>query len=103
MGVIGCVSMWFLLNLMGSSGIEIDKTASILGYCLLPIVILAGVGVFFPLNGLIGHIITFAAILWCSRSASVMYVTAMDLHDQMALVMYPAALVYACFALLALF
>ena len=79
------------------------RTASILGYCLLPVVILAGLAVVFPLRGTIGYIITLLAILWCAKAASVMFISSLHLRDQNLLIMYPAGLIYACFALLALF
>ena len=103
MGVIACCSMWMLLNLMSVTGIDMGQTASILGYCLLPIVLLAGVAVLLPLKGIIGYIITFLVILWCAKAASLMFITALQLHNQTILIMYPAGLIYACFALLALF
>uniref|UniRef100_A0A7S4I628 Protein YIPF n=1 Tax=Vannella robusta TaxID=1487602 RepID=A0A7S4I628_9EUKA len=103
MGVIACCAMWMLLNLMSRTGIDMGRTASILGYCLLPIVLLAGLGIVFPLNNTIGYIITFGVVLWCSKAASLMFITALQLRDQTILIMYPAGLIYACFALLALF
>lgn len=102
-GVVACVSLWILLNLMSPMGIDIVKTTSILGYCLLPISLLAGIGVILPLKGTIGYLLTISAIIWCSRSASLMFVTALELKDQLILIMYPASLIYACFALLAVF
>jgi len=102
-GVIACMSMWMLLNLMSVSGIDIVRTTSILGYCLLPIVILAGLGVLLPLKGTLGYIITTIAILWCSKASSLMFISALNLKDQTLLIMYPSGLIYCCFALLALF
>lgn len=39
--LVGSVSIYTLLNLMSESGIDAYRTASVLGYCLLPLVMLA--------------------------------------------------------------
>lgn len=46
-GLVGCVMMYFILNLMSSDGTScsFDATISILGYCLLPIIIMAFFGI----------------------------------------------------------
>ena len=95
--------MYALLNLMSMTGIDLARTASILGYCLLPIVLVAGLGILLPLKGLLGYILAGGSVLWCAKSAALMFVSALALRDQMILIMYPAALFYASFALLALF
>jgi hypothetical protein len=43
------------------------------------------------------------AVLWCSLSASKLFVIALAMHDQQLLVAYPCTLLYAMFALLAVF
>lgn len=103
MALLGCVAMWFLLNLMSFTGIDIYRTASVLGYCLLPMVILAGVAVLVPLNGLVGMAAALLCILWCAKSAALMFVTVLNCNDNFLLLAYPAALIYACFALLTVF
>ncbi|KFD51991.1 hypothetical protein M514_07123 [Trichuris suis] len=42
-GVIGCVGLFILLNLMTQCGISFISTVSIVGYCLLPMVLLSSV------------------------------------------------------------
>ena len=39
-----------ILNLMSESGVDGYRTASVLGYCLLPLVLLSCVGVAVPLR-----------------------------------------------------
>lgn len=41
--VLGWISMYCILNLMTDSGVDAYKTASVLGYCLLPMVFLCSV------------------------------------------------------------
>ncbi|ODN02823.1 Protein YIPF5 [Orchesella cincta] len=102
-GLIGCVGMYFLLNMMSVSGVSLGVIVSVLGYCLLPMVGLAGVNLLLSLQGIIGTVLTALAVLWCSLSASKLFVTALAMQHQQTLVAYPCALVYGVFALLAVF
>ncbi|GAA6061887.1 hypothetical protein JCM10212_000528 [Sporobolomyces blumeae] len=43
--LVGSVSMYCLLNLMSPTGIDAYRTASVLGYCILPLVLLSMVNV----------------------------------------------------------
>ncbi|XP_042881269.1 protein YIPF5-like [Penaeus japonicus] len=102
-GMLGCVSMYGLLNMMSMSGVNLGVVVSILGYCLLPMVGLAGVNVLISLQGAVGMVLTGAAILWCSVSASKLFVTGLAMDHQQPLVAYPCALLYAVFALITIF
>lgn len=50
MSAIGCLGIHTLLNLMSSSGASYGCVASVLGYCLLPMVILSSCAIFFSLQ-----------------------------------------------------
>ena len=102
---LGTIGMYGLLNLMTSpdkpcSGLFVT---SVLGYCLLPMVILSFSSFLFNLNGLIGLIIASIFILWCSLSASKLFATSLAMIGQQILVAYPCALFYGIFALLTIF
>jgi len=102
-GVLGCFGMYLLLNLMSMPGVSIGVVISVLGYCLLPMVTLAGAGILFPLGGIVGMCITGLAVCWCSLASSKLFVTALSMDNQQPLVAYPCAMVYGVFALLAMF
>ncbi|KAK8732854.1 hypothetical protein OTU49_006963 [Cherax quadricarinatus] len=102
-GLLGCISMYGLLNMMSMSGVSLGVVVSILGYCLLPMVGLAGINVLVSLQGPMGIVLTGAAILWCSISASKLFVTGLSMDHQQPLVAYPCALLYAVFALITIF
>jgi len=102
-GVFGCVAIYALLNLMAVSGVSVGVTISVLGYCLLPMVGLSGFSILFSLQGVIGILLTTVSILWCSLSASKLFVTALAMDHQQPLVAYPCALLYGIFALLTIF
>merc|ERR1712117_700392 len=87
---------------MGNVRHEVSATVvvSTLGYCILPIVGLSGLGVLVTLNGLVGTITALLAVTWCSLSASKLFVTAFDMEHQQLLVAYPCSLLYGLFALI---
>ena len=49
-GVVGCVAMYALLNLMSMTGVSAGVIVSVLGYCLLPMVILSFTAVLLSLQ-----------------------------------------------------
>ncbi|XP_070553138.1 protein YIPF5-like [Ptychodera flava] len=102
-GGVGCVAVWMLLNMMSLTGVSISCIISVLGYCLLPMVFLSTFAILFSLQGLLGNAVALAAILWCSLSASKLFVTALAMDKQQLLVAYPCALLYGVFALLTVF
>lgn len=92
-----------ILNLMSETGIDIYKTASVLGYCLLPMVLLAGLSLILNVNSVVGYGLAVGTIFWCTFASSLMFVTLLGMKDQRVLVAYPVALVYTCFALMTVF
>lgn len=102
-GVLGCLSMYAVLNFMSMTGVTLSCVVSILGYCLLPMVLLSGVSVVLTLQGSLGTILSTVVILWCSWSASKLFVTVLAMDSQQLLVAYPCALLYCVFALLTVF
>jgi len=50
MSAVGCFAMHALLNLMSIPGVSHGCVASVLGYCLLPMVILSSSAVVFSLQ-----------------------------------------------------
>jgi len=102
-GSIGCILMYLVLNLMSDEAINFERTTSILGYCLLPIVFLASLHILLTLQGVLGFVLTFVSISWCTVMATRFFEKALDMREQRWLIAYPIALLYACFALLTLF
>lgn len=122
-GLLGSASLYILLNLMSETGIDAYRVVSVLGYCLLPMVGVAAVSVVTPLkyasfstspmprseehclnhSGIIGLMLSFLSIVWCTASASGIFVVVLRMSEQRLLVAYPIALLYGCFALLSVF
>ncbi|NXU84997.1 YIPF5 protein, partial [Xiphorhynchus elegans] len=100
---IGCVGMFCLLNLMSMTGVSFGCVASVLGYCLLPMILLSSFAIVFSLQGTMGIILTAGIIGWCSFSASKIFISALAMEGQQLLVAYPCALLYGVFALISVF
>ncbi|KAI8588808.1 hypothetical protein BDZ88DRAFT_174853 [Geranomyces variabilis] len=102
--MMGCVSVYAILNLMSESGIDGYRTASVLGYCLLPMVLLSSIATLLKLSGhIVGLVLSVLSVLWCTYSASAMFTAVLSMRDQRLLVAYPVGLLYSAFALLAVF
>jgi hypothetical protein len=86
-----------------SSTLTFGRSASVLGYCLLPLVVTSLIGVVMPMNTLFGHLITSASILWCTYSASGMFCAVGRMRGMRVLVAYPLALFYIGFGLMSIF
>lgn len=103
--MISCILMYFLLNLMtpASGTFSIATVGSILGYCLIPIVALSSIGIFFKLNGPAGLALAVLTVIWATLSASRLFVAVSGDKEQQPLVAYPCMLVYGVITLLVLF
>lgn len=100
---LGCFCMYALLNLMSEKGVNAACIGSILGYCLLPMVILSFLSTLLALDGLPSLIVSILFILWCSISSSKLFVYALSMNNQQALILYPCFLLYGILALLNVF
>ncbi|KAI8610706.1 hypothetical protein BC830DRAFT_1144530 [Chytriomyces sp. MP71] len=118
--LLGWLSIYAVLNLMSDTGITSTRTASVLGYCFLPMVLLSSLSIllhlryvvlrgmffglvynqFFVFSGTVGLIMSALSVFWCTYSASLMFVTVLSMSEQRLLVAYPVGLLYSAFALL---
>lgn len=105
--LFGTISLHILFTLMSNTpatgGLDFLTTASTLGYCLLPLVMLSGLTVFVNLDNGIGYFLGILAVLWCTWAASGFFVRVMNLSNARALVAYPLSMFYSVFALMAIF
>lgn len=102
-GMLGSIGIYGVMNLMSQHDIDLYRTVSILGYSLLPIVILSAVGVFMSLTSVIGSILSIGCVVWSTLTASKFFETALEMSEQRWLIAYPIGLMYACFTLLTVF
>jgi protein YIPF5/7 len=50
-----------------------------------------------------GYLLSIISIIWCTYTASGIFVAVLRMSDQRLLVAYPIGLLYGCFALLSVF
>eukprot|EP00446_Apocalathium_sp_SHHI-4_P012632 CAMPEP_0177213894 /NCGR_PEP_ID=MMETSP0367-20130122/33405_1 /TAXON_ID=447022 ORGANISM="Scrippsiella hangoei-like, Strain SHHI-4" /NCGR_SAMPLE_ID=MMETSP0367 /ASSEMBLY_ACC=CAM_ASM_000362 /LENGTH=283 /DNA_ID=CAMNT_0018663249 /DNA_START=56 /DNA_END=907 /DNA_ORIENTATION=- len=103
-GVSGTVLLWALINLMSQKGgIDMYRTASVLGYGLIPMVIMAVLGIAVSLQTTFGTVVAALCIFWSTATASRFFATANAMQQQRWLVAYPVCLFYTVFSLLTIF
>ncbi|KAF5019823.1 hypothetical protein F66182_8192 [Fusarium sp. NRRL 66182] len=86
-----------------SSTLTYPRSASVLGYCLLPLVATSLFGIVFRMDTPLGIVLTTAAILWCTYSASGMFCAVGQMKRMRGLVAYPLALFYVGFGIMGIF
>lgn len=102
--IVGCLSVYFVFNLMSQRGIDLYRSTSILGYSLLPMVILSVFAIFIPLKvKALSIVLGGGCIFWSTTTATKIFVAVLSLHDQFWLVWYPLALLYTSFAFITVF
>ena len=102
--VFGSILVFLLLNLMSKNdGILLYNTISVLGYCLIPIVLLSFIAVFMDMKNILGGVIAALAIIISSLNASRFFEIGLDMHSQRWLIFYPVALFYTCFVLVTIY
>ncbi|KAM3164817.1 Protein YIP [Lachancea thermotolerans] len=107
--LFGTISLHTLLRLMGNEDNKAQpqqlflRTASILGYCFLPLCLLSLVGVFFPLNNMMGYALALIFVCWCTWSSSGFFTAVLQLKNARVLIAYPLSIFYSVFALMAIF
>ena len=102
--VFGSILLFLLLNLMSkNNGILLYNTISVLGYCLIPIVLLSFIAVFMDMKNFFGGIVAFLAIVLSSLNASRFFEIGLEMYSQRWLIFYPVALFYTCFVLVTIY
>ncbi|CAL9729136.1 protein transport protein Yip1p [Monosporozyma unispora] len=104
--LFGTLSLHYLSKLMASNTnnkLQFFTTASILGYCFLPLCFLTLIGVFHTLDNTWGYILAFTFVVWSTWSASGFLNSLLQLQNARALIAYPLAIFYSVFALMAIF
>jgi len=106
-GMFGCVAMTLVVNLMSpnSEAVSAWTVISILGYCLLPVNMLAAVNVLFRIQnrGMLGWVLGAVTILWCTVASTRLFERSCEMRDQRYLMAYPSMLLYSCFVMITVF
>lgn len=86
-----------------SSTLTYSRSASVLGYCFLPLVFTSLFGILVSMDTMIGYILTSAAVGWCTYSSSGMFCAVGRMRGMRGLVAYPLALFYVGFGIMGIF
>ncbi len=86
-----------------NSTLTFPRSASVLGYCLLPLVLTSLVGVVAPMDTLGGYVVSTLAIVWCTYSSSGMFCAVGRMRSMRGLVAYPLGLFYTGFGIMGIF
>ena len=102
LGIVSTVSIYIVINLMSSRPIDLYSATSIVGYALLPMVVLAlltlGLAPVFSWNKKVGFVVASMFIAWSANTAAKIFVAVCEMKDQFWLVAYPLALMCTAFA-----
>ena len=102
--ILSCVGIYLLLGGLAPQTPNFMLVVSVLGYSILPILLLATLGIFISINSYaFGSIITLVIVVWCTLSSSRIFAHSLDMKSQQLLIAYPCGLVYGIFALLTIF
>ncbi|GME94455.1 unnamed protein product [Ambrosiozyma monospora] len=108
--LFGTTTLHWLFKLMSNNnndvangGLDFLRTASVIGYCLLPLVILSGLAVLVSLDNTLGYVLSVFTVFWCTFASSGFFVRVLSLSNARPLVAYPLAMFYSVFALMAIF
>lgn len=86
-----------------SSTLTYSRSASVLGYCFLPLVFSGAVGIALPMDSFGGYLLTSTAVGWCTFSSSGMFVSVGRMKGMRGLVAYPLGLFYVGFGIMGIF
>jgi hypothetical protein len=86
-----------------SSTLTYSRSASVLGYSFLPLVMTSLLGIALPMDSLLGYIVTCTAVGWCTYSSSGMFVSVGRMRGMRGLVAYPLGLFYVGFGIMGIF
>lgn len=104
--LFGTVNLHWLFKLMSSAndgGLDFLRTASVIGYCLLPLVLLSAIAILLHLNNMFGYILAVFCVSWCTWAASGFFVRVLNLSNARPLIAYPLGMFYSVFALMTIF
>ncbi|XP_021844968.1 uncharacterized protein [Spinacia oleracea] len=104
---ISSIFVYSILNfLAGKNGnLDLYRCFSVVGYCLMPIVIYSAASLFLPPTGTtVGFIVAAAFVIWSTRVCSrLLAVDELGASEHRGLIAYPCFLIYCLFSMLVMF
>ncbi|KAI4310546.1 hypothetical protein MLD38_035517 [Melastoma candidum] len=104
--VVSSIFLYIVFNMLaGRNGrLDLHTCTSVIGYCMLPIVVLSALSLFMPQGSYARFILAGVVIMWATRaSTSLMVALAEGEEEHRGLVAYACFLIYTLFSLLVVF
>ncbi|OAY42890.1 protein YIPF5 homolog [Manihot esculenta] len=104
--VVSSIFLYVVFNMLaGRNGnLNLHTCTSVLGYCLLPVVMLSAFSLFTPQGGPIIFIIAGVFVIWATRACTNLMVAVADGGEEhRGLIAYACFLIYTLFSLLVIF
>ncbi|GFP88820.1 protein yipf5 homolog [Phtheirospermum japonicum] len=109
--ILGWVTMasmflYVIFNMLAGKNGNLDmyKCLSLIGYCMLPIVMLSAISLFLPQGGVVIMILTGVFVIWATRVCARLVVELANCGDEhRGLIAYACFLIYMLFSMLVVF
>lgn len=98
--VVSSIFLYAVFNMLaGRNGnLDLHRCTSVVGYCMLPVVIFSAVSLFVPQVGAVRFAIAAIFVFWATRACTGLMVAVADGGDE-----HPGLIAYACFLIYTLF
>ncbi|KAB1225356.1 Protein YIPF5 [Morella rubra] len=102
---ISAVFLYIVFNMLAgrNGGLDLYRCLSLIGYSMLPMVILSALSLFVPQGGPVILVIAAAFVVWSTRVCARLLVEAASWNEHPGLVAYACFLIYTLFSLLVIF
>ncbi|CAI0423556.1 unnamed protein product [Linum tenue] len=104
--VVSSIFLYVVFNMLaGRNGnLDLHSCTSVVGYCLLPVVMLSAISLFLPQGGGIRFVISGVFVIWATRACTnLMVAVARGGEEHRGLIAYACFLIYTLFSLLVIF
>lgn len=104
--VVSSIFLYVVFNMLaGRNGnLDLHTCTSVVGYCLLPVVILSAILLFVPQVGAVRFVIAGVFVIWATRACTNLMVAVADGGEEhRGLIAYACFLIYTLFSLLVIF
>lgn len=103
---VSALFLYIVFNMLaGRNGnLDLYRCVSLIGYCMLPMVILSAIGLFLPQGGAAIFVIAGVFVIWSTRVCTRLLVELASCGDEhRGLIAYACFLIYMLFSLLVIF
>ncbi|KAJ8899620.1 hypothetical protein K2173_018594 [Erythroxylum novogranatense] len=104
--VVSSIFLYVVFNMLaGRNGnLDLHTCTSVVGYCLLPVVVFSAVSLFVPQGSAVRFVIAGVFVIWATRACTNLMVSVADGGEEhRGLIAYACFLIYTLFSLLVIF